>query len=183
MFPGGWLELEYKFHPVGKSNFAGITFDYPEKLVTGAALLANGPYRVWKNRLKGTEFGLHSKTYNNTVTGETWEYPEFKGYYANFYAVQLQSGELPVTIVSATNDLFLHLFTPQTPIFTKGGVSPAFPSGNISFLHGISAIGTKFTKAENEGPQSQINEYLPTDKPLSGKLYFHFGPSVPFMNR
>lgn len=177
MFPGGWLELEYQLHPVGKANFAGITFDYPEKLVMGATLLANGPYRVWKNRLKGTEFGLHHKTYNNTVTGEAWKYPEFKGYYANFYALQLQTKELPVTIVSATDDLFLHLFTPQTAKFTKGGVSPAFPSGNISFLHGISAIGTKFTKAENEGPQSQINEYRQSDPPLSGKIYFYFGPS------
>jgi len=175
MFPGGWLELEYQLHPVGKSSFAGITFDYPEKLVTGASLLANGPYHVWKNRLKGTEFGLHNKTYNNTVTGETWDYPEFKGYYANFYAVQLQSKELPITIVSATSELFLHLFTPQTAMFSKGGVSPPFPSGNISILHGISAIGTKFTKAENEGPQSQPNEYLPTGKPLAGKLYFLFG--------
>ena len=175
MLPGGWLELEYQLHPVGKTNFAGITFDYPEKLVSGVTLLANGPYHVWKNRLKGTEFGLHNKTYNNTVTGETWNYPEFKGYYANFYAIQLQSKELPVTIVSATSDLFLHLFTPQTAKFTKGGVSPPFPTGNISILNGISAIGTKFTRAENEGPQSQQNEYLQSDQPLSGKLYFHFG--------
>jgi hypothetical protein len=175
MLPGGWLELEYRLHPVGTADFAGITFVYPEKRVNGAILVANGPYRVWKNRLKGTEFGIFNKKYNNTVTGETWDYPEFKGYYANFYAVQIQSKELPFTIVSATNNLFLHLFTPQTAKFAKGGVSPAFPSGNISILNGISAIGTKFTKPEVEGPQSQKNEYLESDKALSGKLYFHFG--------
>jgi hypothetical protein len=175
MLPGGWLELEYQFHPVGKTNFAGVTFDYPEKLVTGATLLANGPYHVWKNRLKGTEFGLHTKKYNNTVTGETWDYPEFKGYYANFYAVQIQSKELSISIVSASDDLYLHLFTPQQAKFAKGGTAPAFPSGNISILNGISAIGTKFTKPEAEGPQSQQNEYLLAGKPLSGKLYFHFG--------
>lgn len=179
MLPGGWLELAYQLHPIGKTNYAGITFDYPENLVKSATLLANGPYRVWKNRLKGTEFGLFSKPYNNTVTGETWEYPEFKGYYSNFYAVQIQTKELPITIVSSTSDLFLHLFTPQAAKFAKGGVTPPFPSGSVSFLHGISAIGTKFTKPEAEGPQSQMNEYLPTDKPLSGKLYFHFGPPAP----
>jgi hypothetical protein len=175
MLPGGWLELEYQLHPVGKTNHAGITFDYPENLVKGATLLANGPYHVWKNRLKGTEFGIFSKKYNNTVTGETWDYPEFKGYYANFYAVQIQSKELPFTIVSATPDLFLHLFTPQTAKFVKGGVAPAFPAGNISILNGISAIGTKFTKPEAEGPQSQRNEYLQEAKPLAGRLYFYFG--------
>jgi len=177
MLPGGWLQLEYQFHPVGKTNFAGITFNYPEKLVTGATLVANGPYHVWKNRLKGNEFGVFNKIYNNTVTGETFDYPEFKGYYSNFYAVRVQTSELPFYIVSASGDLFLHLFTPQPAKFVKGGVSPSFPEGNISILNGISAIGTKFTKPEAEGPQSQPNEYLPTDKPLSGKLYFHFGPS------
>jgi hypothetical protein len=69
----------------------------------------------------------------------------------------------------------LHLFKPQPAKFVKGGVSPSFPGGNISILNGISAIGTKFTKPEAEGPQSQPNEYLPTDQPLTGKIYFHFG--------
>lgn len=175
MLPGGWLELEYQLHPVGKTSVAGISFDYPESLVKGATLVANGPYRVWKNRLKGTGFGVFEKKFNNTVTGETWEYPEFKGYYANFYAVKVETRELPFTVVSATPDLFLHLFTPQKPKFVKGGVAPAFPAGNFSILNGISAIGTKFTQPEAEGPQSQLNSYLPEDKPLSGHLYFHFG--------
>jgi hypothetical protein len=175
MLPGGWLELEYQLHPVGKTDWAGITFSYPENLVKGATLVANGPYHVWKNRLKGTEFGVFNKKYNNTVTGETWDYPEFKGYYANFYAVQVQTKELPFTIVSETPDLFLHLFTPQAARFARGGVLPSFPSGNISILNGISAIGTKFTRPEVEGPQSQKNEYFQEAKPLSGKIYFHFG--------
>ncbi len=175
MFPGGWLELEYSYHPSGKNDFAGITFNYPENLVTGARLVSNGPYHVWKNRLKGTEFGIFDKMYNNTVTGETIEYPEFKGYYANFYAVRLETKELPLTIVSATSGLFLHLFTPQKAKFAAGGVAPFFPPGNISILHGISAIGTKFTKPEAEGPQSQKNEYFPNDEPLTGKIYFRFG--------
>ena len=175
MLPGGWLELEYQYHPLGKTENAGITFNYPENLVKGATLVANGPYHVWKNRLKGTEFGVFRKNYNNTVTGETWDYPEFKGYYANFYAVQVKTKELPFTIVSSTSELFLHLFTPQTARFARGGLLPSFPSGNISSLNGISAIGTKFTKPEVEGPQSQRNEYLQDAKPLSGKLFFHFG--------
>ncbi|MEI6275769.1 MAG: glycoside hydrolase family 2 TIM barrel-domain containing protein [Prolixibacteraceae bacterium] len=175
MLPGGWLELEYRFHPEGKVDYAGISFDYPDNLVKGATLVANGPYRVWKNRMKGTEFGIFSKKYNNTVTGETWDYPEFKGYYSNFYAVQVQTKELPFTIISATEGLFLQLYTPKPARFVKGGVAPPFPAGNISILNGISAIGTKFTKPEAEGPQSQKNEYLPGAEPLSGKLYFHFG--------
>ena len=175
MLEGGCLQLDYQYHPVGKMPFAGITFSYPENIVTGATLMANGPYHVWKNRLKGAGFGVFNKPYNNTITGQTWDYPEFKGYYANFYAVQLQTKELPFTIVSATNDLFLHLCTPAAPKFVKGDINPPFPSGNISILNGISAIGTKFSKSGDEGPQSQKNEYLPTSKPLIGKVYFCFG--------
>ena len=182
MLPGGWLKLDYVYNPKGEQNFAGITFSYPENLVTGAILLANGPYHVWKNRLKGTQFGIFNKQYNNTITGQTWVYPEFKGYYSNFYAVQILTKELPVTIVSATSDLFLHLFTPGEAKFSsgkgvRGVLNPPFPSGNISFLHGISAIGTKFSRPENEGPQGGKNKYIYNDSApsLSGTLYFRFG--------
>jgi hypothetical protein len=61
----GWLKLEYGYSLKGSADYAGITFTYPENLVTGAVLLADGPYRVWKNRLKGTQFGFFEK---NTIT-------------------------------------------------------------------------------------------------------------------
>ena len=175
MLSGGWLQLEYSLHPIGKVENAGITFSYPEKLVSGVTLMANGPYHVWKNRLKGNNFGVYNKKYNNTVTGETWNYPEFKGYYANFYVAQIQTKELPFTIVSATDDLFLHLFTPNGAKFVKGDVNPVFPVGNISILNGINAIGTKFSNADVGGPAGQKNEYLQSDSPLKGKVYFRFG--------
>ncbi len=180
MLPGGWLQLDYDYRPNGSLDFAGITFSYPENLVTGATLMANGPYHVWKNRLKGTQFGVFDKKYNNTITGQTWDYPEFKGYYSNFYAVEVQTKELPIIVVSATSDLFLHLFTPEAAKYSKvrgvnGAVNPPFPSGNISFLHGISAIGTKFSSAAAEGPQGQKNVYDGKSEPLKGTLYFRFG--------
>jgi hypothetical protein len=176
MLPGGWLQLDYDYQPNGLLDVAGITFSYPETLVKGATLLADGPFHVWKNRLKGVQFGLFDKPYNNTITGQTWDYPEFKGYYSNFYAVELQTKELPIAVVSATSDLFLHLFTPEPAKYSKGvrgTVNPPFPSGNISFLHGISGIGTKFSSAKAEGPQGQKNSY--NGETLSGTLYFRFG--------
>ncbi len=185
MLQGGLLKLNYKYTPSGVQDFAGITFSYPEEFVTGATLLANGPYHVWKNRLKGTQFGLFNKQYNNTITGESWIYPEFKGYYSNFYAVEIQTLEATISIVSATSDLFLHLFTPgkakySTGYGVGGMVNPPFPAGNISILQGISAIGTKFSKPEDEGPQGQKNNYISTPKtePFEGELYFSFGKQV-----
>ena len=177
MLKGGWLKIDYDYILDGSYDFSGITFSYPENLVTGASLMANGPYHVWKNRLKGTNFGVYDKQYNNTITGESWEYPEFKGYYSNFYAVELKTKELPVTVVSATDNLFLHLFTPGEAKYSKAGVrgevNPAFPSGSISFLHTISPIGTKFTRADAEGPQGQKNKF--DGEILKGTLYFRFG--------
>jgi hypothetical protein len=182
MLAGGWLRLDYAYKPVGRLDFAGISFSYPENLVTGAVLMANGPYHVWKNRIKGTQFGVFTKQYNNTITGQSWIYPEFKGYYSNFYAVEIQTKELPITIVSATRGLFLHLFTPGEAKYSRGmGVrrsfNPPFPSGNISFLHSISAIGTKFSEPETEGPEGEKNVYLNNfnSEPLRGTLYFRFG--------
>ena len=177
MHPGGWLQLDYDYKPGSPSEMFGVTFSYPEDQVIGAVLMANGPYRVWKNRLKGTQFGVYDKKYNNTVTGESWDYPEFKGYYSNFYSVQVKTKSLPFTIVSATEDLFLHLFTPQKAKFASGSVTPPFPSGNISVMNGISAIGTKFSPPEDMGPQSQKNVYTANRNtfPLSGTLYFRFG--------
>ena len=173
MLQGGWMQLDYDYNPTGSFDFTGITFSYPEAAVKGATLMANGPYHVWKNRLKGTQFGVYEKEYNNTITGQTWVYPEFKGYYSNFYAVELHTKELPITIVSATKDLYLHLFTPQKPVQSKGGVHPPFPTGNISILNDISAIGTKFSEANEEGPQGKQN--VCTGSTFVGRVYFKFG--------
>jgi hypothetical protein len=141
--------------------------------------MANGPYHVWKNRLKGSRFGIFNKKYNNTITGQSWDYPEFKGYYSNFYAVEIQTSEVPITVVSATSDLFLHLFTPEAAKYSlrgvAGNVNPSFPDGSISFLNGISAIGTKFSNPDAEGPQGQKNVYVINSAPLKGTLYFRFG--------
>jgi len=172
---GGLLQLDYQYRPVGQQDFAGISFDFPEKLVTSARLMANGPYRVWKNRLKGVQFGIFDKKYNKTITGQTWDYPEFKGYFSNFHAVEIRNQIRPFCIVSATPGLFLHLFTPDKPAHLKGDVHPPFPSGNISILNGISAIGTKFSDAEKEGPQSQKNDFGPNGMPLVGRILFNFG--------
>ena len=172
---GGWLKLDYGYNLKGSYDFAGITFSYPEELVTSAILAANGPYHVWKNRLKGTQFGIFNKKYNNTVTGQSWDYPEFKGYYSNFYAAEVQTIELPLKIVCGTDDLFLHLFTPAIATNLKGvrgEVSPVFPEGNLSIMNGIPAIGTKFSTAEDEGPQGYKNHY---DGMLKGTVYLKFG--------
>jgi hypothetical protein len=168
----GWLKLEVMYKALYENKFMGVSFDYPEAEVTGVRWMGYGPYRVWKNRMKGNTLNVWSKAYNNTITGESWVYPEFKGYFRNFNWATIQSKEQDFTIVCPDEDVFLRLFTPEKPKgASNDNTSPEFPSGNISFMHGIDPIGTKFTKPETMGPISQPNMFL-YEKYLT--LYFDF---------
>ena len=168
----GWLKLEVLYKAPNQNKFMGVSFDYPEEEVTGVRWMGYGPYRVWKNRMKGNTLNVWEKAYNNTITGENWIYPEFKGYHRNFNWATIQSKEQNFTIVCPDEDVFLRLFTPEKPKGAKNdNTSPEFPAGNISFLHGINPIGTKFTKAETLGPMSQPNMFL-YEKYIT--LYFNF---------
>ena len=160
-------------------DFIGISFKYPEEKCTGIKWMGRGPYRVWKNRLKGSNFGVWEKAYNNTITGESFNeliYPEFKGYHGNLYWATLQSTESDFTIISETPNLYFQLFTPAKPQFVAGGTYPPFPEGDISFLYEIPAIGTKFKQAEQLGPKSQKGVYRghSGDEFYPIKLWFDF---------
>jgi hypothetical protein len=172
----GWAKLEYAYGQHGEFDFMGANFSYPEDQVNGIRMLSNGPYRVWKNRLKGMNIGVWDKPYNNTVTGASWDYPEFKGYYSEFYWATIDSKEQPFTVVSATEDLYMRLYTPEFPDDAQNAKAP-FPNGNISFMHAIPPIGTKFMAAEKLGPQGKKNFFngggTRTD-PFSAVLYFDF---------
>jgi hypothetical protein len=175
MHPSGWLQLELSYLPPYETSSMGISFDYPEEKVKGMRWIGAGPYRVWKNRMKGNAFGVWEKAYNNTITGEEWIYPEFKGFHKDFYAVQINTDEQPFTIVCGSEDVFLRMFTPEPP---KGAynqnTAPVFPSGSISFLHGISAIGTKFKKPEVLGPMSQKNKFYTQGRKFTKDLDLWF---------
>ena len=143
----------------GEINKFGITFDFTEEGVEGIKFIGNGPYHVWKNRIKGTEFGLWEKDYNNTITGESFEnlvYPEFKGYHANFVGGNLKTKNGDYKFFSENDNLFLRLFTPDLPkhAVSKTFPQPSFPEGNISFMYEIPAMRA-FKPLEHQGPESQ----------------------------
>ncbi|MDR1524321.1 MAG: glycoside hydrolase family 2 [Tannerella sp.] len=179
LLPSEWILVDYSFDIGGMYDHIGVTFDFPEKDVKSVKWLGNGPYRVWKNRMKGVTFGIWEKEYNNTVTGESWVYPEFKGYHSNLYAADLLTAYGTLKIVAAKDDLFLHLFTPDNPVFRNNdNTLGIFPEGQISILNAISPVGTKFKKASELGPQSQPNNFRSSSQaePLTGKFYLKFEP-------
>src|SRR6185437_3864900 len=65
----GWLDCDYTYEAHGTNNFLGVTFDYPEANVRRKRWLGDGPYRVWKNRLRGETLNVWGNDYNDTITG------------------------------------------------------------------------------------------------------------------
>lgn len=179
IYPSGWVQLDVKYWPIGEeATLMGVNFSFPEKEIKGVTYMGDGPYRVWKNRMKGTSMGVWDKIYNNTITGQgNVVYPEFKGYYSNLYWMKLQTTGQPVTIVCNSRDVFMRLFTPANPKNVYN-TAPLFPSGDISFMHGITPIGTKSQKPEKLGPGGQKNQYFNYDRniedALTLNLYFDF---------
>ncbi|RNL52211.1 glycoside hydrolase family 2 protein [Pedobacter jejuensis] len=181
IYPSGWLKMQVKYFPSAYfTTFVGVNFSYPETEIKGVEYKGNGPYRVWKNRMKGTEFGVWKKDYNNSATGEPpWQYPEFKGYYSNMYWCEFIGKSQNFRVITDREDIFLRLFTPKKSIDTEyDNMSPTFPNGDISFMNGISAIGTKTQKPETTGPMGMKHVFYDFDKEPSRALdmtfYFDF---------
>lgn len=181
IYPSGWLKMEVKYFPSDYfTTFVGLNFSYPESEIKAVEYKGNGPYRVWKNRMKGTQFGIWKKDYNNSATGEApWQYPEFKGYYSNMYWCAFIGKKQSFKVVTDREDVFLRLFTPKKSKDTEyDNMSPTFPNGDISFMNAISAIGTKTQKPETTGPMGMKNIYYDFDKApsraLNMILYFDF---------
>ncbi|MBZ4041146.1 glycoside hydrolase family 2 protein [Flavobacterium hibisci] len=163
-----------------KINSWGVTFSFPEKDVTGIKWFGKGPYHVWKNRLKGTTFGIWEKDYNTTITGESFEnliYPEFKGYHANLLGANLKAGASSFKVFSESDNLFLRLFTPDLPKngFAGSYPQPAFPEGDISFMYEIPAM-RDFKPLEHQGPESQATNIRikSGDDGIKMNLWFDF---------
>jgi len=169
----GWLQCDYTYTAEGAHEAFGVAFDYPEKLVQGKRWLGNGPYRVWKNRIPGTTLGVWENAYNNTVTGwRGWEYPEFKGCFANVYWMQLQTSEGLITAVPS-RPTFVQALTPEAPPekLVKN-TKVTLPKVGLAFLDAIPPMGDKFHAARDNGPLGQLN--LATGE-YSGSVSFYFG--------
>lgn len=139
-------------------NF-GFSFRYPEEQVKGVKWFGRGPQRVWKNRIRGTQYGVWQKDYNDALTGAAFDrlvYPEFKGYHADMRWMTLQTKEGDFTVHSASDGLFMRLYNPEQPADNKSGIIayPDFPEGDLSFLYEIPAMRC-FKPLSEHGPSGQ----------------------------
>ena len=176
MYNSGWLEMEYEYHVEGEQYFTGISFSFPESDVIGAKWLGKGPANVWKNRLQGGTLDVYERMYNNVLPGDnSWEYPQFKGYYPEISWMEFNTVYGKFTMVANEDDLFVRLFS----FYGISGPSnyPVLPIGDISFLDGIPPVGTKLAMGISNntaalGPAGELNKM---NKPVKRTLYFYFG--------
>jgi hypothetical protein len=179
IYPSGIIKMQLDYFPAAYfTSLVGVNFSFPESLMKGVEYMGNGPYRVWKNRMKGNSLGVWKKDYNNTETGEQWNYPEFKGYYSNMYWCKFITGSQSFKVYTENEGLFFRLFTPGWKTDQWHNYEPLFPSGDISFMQGIPSIGTKTQRNETTGPMGSKNIFYDYEKDpkrrLKLVLYFDF---------
>jgi hypothetical protein len=148
------LTVRYEIDFRGAADILGVSFDYPEKSVLAKRWVGAGPYRIWKNRQAGTQFGLHQANYSRSTPGVTYEYPEFEGFFGSWDWLELRTREATIVIDNAGVPFFgLYRPTPgEKPILE-------LPDLGLSFLHAVPPIGTKFALPDVLGPQSQPTQF------------------------
>jgi hypothetical protein len=182
LYPSGWLKVEYKYNlgTTGTYQLYGMTFNFPESKINGMRYLGKGPYRVWKNRMKGVTANLWQKNYNTTERGLINNIPvdgytdpiEFRGFYSNMYWVDIDTDEGPIKVVTENEDLFFQMGQKPSNMYLQGSLTnPGFASGTFSFLDTVPPIGDKFKAPSQLGPEAAFNtpagDYIRT-------LYFKF---------
>jgi hypothetical protein len=175
VYPSGWVRLEYAYALEGEFDLMGISLDYPEDKMRSMTWVGRGPYRVWKNRTQGGRLGVWQNDYKDHTPGKTWDFPEFRGFYQDWQWAKFETQEGQITLLNGTPDVYLGVYTP------KNGPQPArtelkLPDTGLSLLHGIPAIGTKFKRAREFGPASQINRASGTYR---GVVCLHFETVAP----
>jgi len=170
----GWMKVDYTFSLTGSDSYIGVQFNYPAANVLGLRWFGNGPEPVWQNRLAGVSYSVWSKTNQDEASGISWaNAPVFEGYHSNLQWASIQTSEQPINIIFETPGLYLGFLTPETGPNANETVF-AYPSGSISSLEAIAAIGNKFESPSltNIGPSS--GEATATG-PYEGDFWINFG--------
>ena len=148
----------------GVVDLMGICFDYPEDKVRSKRWVGCGPYRVWQNRIEGPQYGYYETDYNDPVPGESWQYPEFKGYFADVAWMQIETTEgrmgiepdqgsrFEVQGSKCTDDLYIGVFTPRDG---RDHLLYDLPQTGLSLLRHIPAVRNKVNTTDLNGPSAQ----------------------------
>jgi hypothetical protein len=172
----GWLHLDYTYHAEGAQPLLGVGFDLDEGAVVAKRWLGLGPYRVWKNRMLGGTLDVWANAYNDSMTGHAlWQYPEFKGYFAEVRWLELATRQATITMLMPGRGRMVQVLTPKWPRESINALT-VFPDTTLALLDGIPPIGDKFHKVGTIGPQSAPNQ---ANGDCQGSCDLHFADPRP----
>lgn len=151
--PDGGARLAYTYVFNGVVDLMGVKFDLPEGDVKHKEWLGNGPYRVWKNRMHGPQLGIWSNDYNDPIPGESFDYPEFKGYFAGVQWMKLQTKTGTITLEPSNADTdCVGVYQPRDG---RDQLLYTLPETGISMMQVIPAVRNKVNTTDLNGPSAQ----------------------------
>ena len=148
----GEVEIDACYNFTGVVDLMGISFDYPEQQMRWKKWVGNGPYRVWQNRMEGPQYVLWQTDYNDPIPGETFEYPEFKGYFSNVRWMQLGTGEGKICLTPIEGSGFVGVYAPRDG---RDHILYDLPNTGLSLLKVIPAGRNKVNTTDLNGPSAQ----------------------------
>ena len=149
--PNGNVRLVYKYVFNGVVDLMGVKFDFPEEYMLRKQWLGCGPYRVWQNRLHGPQLGVWANEYNDPVPGETFLYPEFKGYFAGVQWMKLESKLGKVTLQPGTDRDYIGVYQPRDG---RDQLLYTLPETGISIMQVIPGVRNKVNTTDLNGPSA-----------------------------
>lgn len=150
--PDGGSRLVYTYLFNGVVDLMGISFDYPENKVEHKQWLGKGPYRVWQNRLQGPQLGIWSNDYNDPIPGESFTYPEFKGYFSGVQWMNITTSEGTISIRPATDRDYVGVYQPRDG---RDQLLYTLPATGICLLQVIPPVRNKVNCTDLTGPSAQ----------------------------
>ena len=166
--PDGMATLDYTYNFSGVVDLMGICFDYPEEQVLSKRWLGAGPYRVWQNRIHGTQYDIWENDYNDPIPGETFTYPEFKGYFGSVSWMSIRTKEGTISLTNETPDFYIGVYQPRDG---RDRLLYTLPESGISVLNVIPPVRNKVNSTDLCGPSSQPKW---VDGPQTGRLVLRF---------
>lgn len=150
--PDGTALLDFSYNFSGVVDLMGVMFDYPEDKVISKRWVGDGPYRVWQNRLHGPQLGIWENDYNDPIPGESFIYPEFKGYFANVQWMTLKTREGLISIGNNTPENYVGVYQPRDG---RDALLYTFPTTGLSLMKVIPPVRNKVNTTDLVGPASQ----------------------------
>lgn len=164
----GDIQMDYRYRYDGAVELMGIQFDYPEAGMESVRWLGQGPYRVWQNRLHGTVLDVWENDYNDPIPGESFTYPEFKGFFGPVEWAELSTEEGNILVSTDNQDRYLGIYKPRDG---RDSLLYTFPDMGLGILDVIPAVRNKVNATDLVGPSSRAKH---VSGPVRGRLYLRF---------